>query len=158
MIQKPVKPIKVEPGFYSLPMLLDIFKGSLSFNRATYKVEMSKNFKLNMSDKLKDLLWGFNGFANPMGRYKNVHIVCNQLEYGESSINNINGETRPSKIISTFKVDAPIFGDRISINSVIRFDLRLAKGTNNYLSFSFLDCEGKTIKMNSAVELDLWLS
>ena len=148
------KTITISPGFYNLSQLKE--KIGYTFNFNTGKVIINKPYIMRpTSSKLLEShgdLFEIISKANILGRYGEINIHLRELN-SQYLINVPNKYLTP--ILYNLEIDGSKFFGEIIKKELTRLDFIPLHGETNELNFSFTDCNGKPLKINSEVSVEL---
>ena len=148
------KTITILPGFYNLSQLKE--KIGYEFNLNTGKVIINKPYIMRPSSS-KSLeshgdLFEIISKANILGRYGEINIHLRELN-SQYLINVPNKYLSP--ILYNLEIDGSKFFGEIIKKELTRLDFIPLHGETNELNFSFTDCNGKPLEINSEVSVEL---
>ena len=148
------KTITILPGFYNLSQLKE--KIGYEFNLNTGKVIINKPYIMRPSSS-KSLeshgdLFEIISKANILGRYGEINIHLRELN-SHYIINVPNKYLTP--ILYNLEIDGSKFFGEIIKKELTRLDFIPLHGETNELNFSFTDCNGKPLEINSEVSVEL---
>ena len=147
------KTIIINPGFYNLSQLKD--KIGYTFNSNTGKVIIDKPYimrpHLSKSIESHGDLYDIISNANILGRYGEINIHLKELNSKYlKEIPNRNGYP----ILYNLEIEGSKFFGEIIKKELTRLDFIPIHETNE-LNFSFTDCEGKVIEINTEVSIEI---
>ena len=148
------KTITILPAFYNLSQLKE--KIGYEFNINTGKVIINKPYimrpSLSKSLESHGDLFEIISKANILGRYGEINIHLRELN-SQYLINVPNKYLSP--ILYNLEIDGSKFFGEIIKKELTRLDFIPLHGETNELNFSFTDCNGKPLEINSEVSVEL---
>ena len=150
------KTIKIKPGFYDLNELQK--KIGYTFDQNTSKITMDKPYIMRPSSS-KSLeshgdLYEVISKANILGKYNEINIHLNELN-PKYSIDLPNKYLDPILYNLNITDNNGRFFGEIMLDKLTRLDFIPLRGEVNELNFSFTDCDGKPLKINTEVSIEL---
>ena len=150
--------VTISPGFYTLSSLQKLVGTKFTFNKNTGKVTIKEPniIRPSSSRSLESHgeLYNIISQANILGRYGIINIHLRELDsqylievpekYGSPILYNMEME-----------MDEGRFFGEIMQKELTRLDFIPLRGEINELNFSFTDCEGNSIEINSEVSVEL---
>ena len=147
--------IEIEPGFYNLSQLKE--KIGYTFNSNTGKVIINKPYIIRpKSSELLEShgdLYEIISKANILGKYGEINIHLRELN---SQYLIEVPKKYLSPILYNLEIDGggKFFGEIIK-KELTRLDFIPLSGRTNELNFSFTDCDGNPLEINSEVSVEL---